>query len=314
VAELLFNKFIIFTVICFYQIELFLSVCYKNYIQLNKFLGEKKNLNIDLCAFNHNTNITLVFSSLVIILNKGFINLPLLLLLVLIFCILLLNYVLTKLSYTKVIRTNFYNIILPNMIFFLATLSYVDSFLTLFFFIELYGVFYYFSFLTTYSLTNQTLLKYKNGLLFLLWNNFLTTVFMSLSIFTLSSKFGTTNFVELFYLSNYAWSIYLFFIGLCWKLGLPVLHFFKVEVYKYLLRENVFLFSVVTTIFNLTILYFFLFQNIVFSVFYTNNIIIIPVLFTIVLVIVNLKIYNILYYLALSSMLTITTIFCLFLI
>jgi hypothetical protein len=168
VAELAFNKFIIFTVICFYQTELFLSLCYKNYIQLNKFLREKRKLSLNLLVFNENSNITFIFGILVIILNKGYVNLPLLLLLVVIFSVFLLNFVLVKLSYIKVTNTNFYNLILPNMIFFLASLSYVDSFITLFFFIELYGVFYYFSFLTTYSLTNQTLLKYKNGLLLLL--------------------------------------------------------------------------------------------------------------------------------------------------
>ena len=177
---------------------------------------------------------------------------------------------------------------------------------------ELYGVLYYFCFLTSYNFTNQTILKYKNGLLLLLWNNFLTTFFLSLGCILLLKEYGTTNFLDFNFIVSDTFSIFFFMIGLFWKLGLPIFHFFKLEVYRYLLKENVFLFSSLTILINFIIFYFFFHQNIVFSIIYSYKFIFIMILVCIVLLIVNLKIFNFLQFFALSGMFTLTTVLTIF--
>ena len=115
----------------------------------------------------------------------------------------LVNYKLNNLTY----------IILPSFLFALLFLQLVESFLTFFFFIELYSVLYYFFFLTSYNFSNQTILKYKNGLLLLLWNNFLTTFFLALGCILIIRSCGTTTFNDLNFISLDTYSIFFFMIG-----------------------------------------------------------------------------------------------------
>lgn len=209
---------------------------------------------------------------------------------------------------------NIIHLVLPTFSIFFFLFFFITSFLTLFFFIELYGVLYYFCFLTSYTFTNQTILKYKNGLLLLLWNNFLTTFFLAMGCFLITKNFGTTDFRELQLLTSTTNYIYVFLVGLFWKLGLPLFHFFKLEVYKYLLKENVFLFSILTTVINVSLLYLCMLQPIVFNTLYVQNLFIIFPLFGILLAIINLKLTSLLHFFAFSSVFTLTTVTTVFLI
>jgi len=140
------------------------------------------------------------------------------------------------------------------------------------------------------------------------WNNFLTTFFLALGCFYMLKEEGTTDFYELSLLRSDLYPIYFFAVGLFWKLGLPLFHFFKVEVYKYLLRENVFLFSIITTIINTVLLIVFVSQPVVFNTIYLNNFLVIILVFSIILAIVNLNLSNILQFFAFSGVFTLATV------
>lgn len=205
-------------------------------------------------------------------------------------------------------------LILPSFVTLLYLLFFVKTLLVFFFFVEVYSVFYYFCFLSSYNFTNQTLLKYKNGILFLLWNNFLTTVFLVLGCFLTLKATGTTDFYELSLIISNLPCLYFFIVGLFWKLGLPVFHFLKLEVYKYLLRENVFLFSILTTLVNVIILFIALSQPIILNTFLLHNWIVVILAFTILLSLVNLNLSNILQFFAFSSLFTMSTVLTVFVI
>lgn len=210
--------------------------------------------------------------------------------------------------------SNKMSLVLSMFVSFFFIINHVNNFLIFFFFIEIYGVLYYFIFLTSYSFSNYSLLNYKNSLLLLLWNNFLTTIFLALSCFFLLREFGTTAFIELESLVTASNYLYLFLIGLAWKLGLPVFHFFKLEVYKFLVKENVFFFSIITAIVNTFIIFFTISISCVYSTIFLNNLILILLGTASVLVMFNLKVYNILHFFALSSIITMITILSLFII
>lgn len=314
-AELSFNTYTELAFILYFQLELFFYLCYTNFIffvkqlKLNKTMKQRNNL-----LQNSTNSLYFIFLFIFLVINKSFNCISVVQFLAFLAFTSLLDRILFSFSLFAKVNSNFYNLILPLVVTSIYLLTTIKSFLALFFFIEVYSVFYYFSFLTTHTIYNQTLLKYKNGLLMLLWNNFLTSFFLALGVYFLLKSFGTSDFLELSLVTSSSSYIYIYLIGLCWKLGFPLFHFFKLEVYKYLLRENVFFFSIITTLINITILYFILSQTIVFNTIYLNNLIIIPIIFTINVVVINLKIHNILYYFAISSLLTITTITCLFLI
>lgn len=306
-AEILVNKIFFFSLILVLQIEFFFFLCYDYMIFFVKSLRINKinKLNIDSYFLNYN-KLVLSFILLYLITLKS-INLFSILLM---FYLLIISYWLISIirGITFFVKTDFKILNLICFLFFglIFFLINISSFLSFFFFIELYGVLYFFIFLNSYKFTNLTLLKYKNGLLFLLWNNFLTTVFISLSCLYLFKLYGTTNFTELSFLTTSSNCLYFFFFGIAWKLGLPGFHFFKLEVYKYLLKENVFFFSSLTILFNIVIFFYFFQIPIVFNTFYLNNWLIICFVFLINLILFNLKLTNLLYFFALSGVITLT--------
>ena len=314
-AEFSFNNLVLVIVVFFLQIEIFIYTCYNSYIFYIKLLKTSNTKKINKAIFQEKVNkVYFYFYFFIVIFLKVNNNNYLLLILFVLILVNLLNTTLALFNNYVKPTSNIHSIILSLMLSFLFTLQYVNSFLVMFFFIELYGVIYYFSFLSTYSLTNQTLLKYKNGLLLLLWNNFLTTFFLGISCFFIIKTYGTTSFIELGLLTTKTNLIYIYLLGVFWKLGLPIFHFFKLEIYKFLLKENVFFFSIVTTAFNLVILYFLLVQGIVFNTIYLNNFFLILIIFAFNIIILNLKLSNMLYYFAISSLLTMTTALVIFLI
>lgn len=148
----------------------------------------------------------------------------------------------------------------------------------------------------------------------LLWNNFLTTILLSFSCLFFFKIYGTTSFSELQLITNTSKIVYLYLIAVGWKLGLPLFHFFKLEVYQYLLRENVFLFSIITVVINLFILFFLLKIEIVYFSLYSNNFIVLILLVLVNILILNLKLQSMLLFFAVSGLVTTTTLLTVFII
>lgn len=305
-AEVLFHKVFVVTFIFSLYTELFVWICYSPIVCLSKVF-KVSNLTQNLNNITIN-NLNIVYFILLFILllfwrdYSVFTNWLVILSGVFFF----INNIFEKLVKFK--TNSIIYIIIPCFLFTLLLLSFVDSLLVLFFFIELYGVLYYFFFLTSYNFTTQTILRYKNALLLLLWNNFLTTIFLTIGCFFLLQDFGTTSFVELNIVMGADWGLYFFVVGFFWKLGLPTFHFFKLEIYKYLLKENVFLFSTLTTLINFLLFYLVFSKTAVFSVICSINFFIILVSVTILLIILNLKNTNILQFFALSGVFTMTVV------
>lgn len=313
-AEFSFNFNIFLGLILFLQVEFFFFLTYNNFVAMNKLLTIQKSEKSNQFGifFNANTIFYILFFSLIFF--KGFVPFNLMWVLYTCFIVFLVDKILKHFMNTCKSATNFLPSFLPLVVGFFVFLFNTQSLLVFFFLIELYGVLYYFIFLSTYTFSNQTILKYKNGIIILLWNNFLTTFFIGLGLFFLIKTYGTTDFIELSLISTYTPYIYIYILGICWKLGLPLFHFLKLEVYKILLRENVFLFSILTTLVNLIILYFLFTQPIVIMTIYTHNWLTISFMFLISLIVVNLKLYNILTYFALSGVLTSATLLVVFLV
>jgi len=150
--------------------------------------------------------------------------------------------------------------ILFNIFFFLIMSLFLNSFIYFFMYIELYAIIFYFFFLNTNNNSSVTLLQLKNGLILYLVNNFFTTILFLLGLNSIIEIFGTTNFIEMQYLTyscNY-YKIYPLIIGFILKLALPGFHFLKLEIYKYISFDTVIIFSTITIFFNymLTIYFF----------------------------------------------------------
>lgn len=305
-AEVLFNKIFIISFIFFFYSEFFLATCYVPVVSLLK--------TIKLSSLNQQSSNVHINNT-----NKFYFVLFLVILLFwkkldfaaswIFFLSLLILYIVNNIfeSIINVKSNNIVYIILPSFLFSLTFLIFIDSFILLFFFIELYGVFYYFCFISSYNFTTQTILKYKNGLLMLLWNNFLTTFFLALGCLLILKQSGSTNFIDLTFLDFSKIGILIFLVGLFWKLGLPIFQFFKLEVYRYLLKENVFLFSILTTLINFLIVYLVVSQSVVFTLMYSYKYFVLILVTSLFLIITNLKLISLLQFLALSGVFTLTT-------
>lgn len=313
-AEISFNSNFLVVFILYIQVEAYYFLCYNNFIFFDKTLrvAAAQRDNSRLVNYSDNTlYFIFFFLSVFFYKHSNFANCSLILLST-IFMIFLVKVLSNVVNYTS--GNNSIYLVLPAFITFVYFVFFVRSLLVFFFFIELYSVLYYFCFLSSYNFTQQTLLKYKNGVLFLLWNNFLTTVFLIIGCFLTLQTAGTTDFYELGLVSNHFYSLYLFMVGLFWKLGLPVFHFLKLEIYKYLLRENVFLFSILTTLVNVIILFIMFSQPVIFNTFLLHNWVVIVLAFTILLSIANLTLSSILQFFAFSSVFTMATVLAVFVI
>lgn len=302
------------TFVLYYQLEFFFFLCYNNLLFFTKIaqIIKVNQVNSNLIP---SKNLNLVYLGLFFIflfflkgLNFFLFSFTVILTIYVFICSKFLNNLNTSNSHYKA-----YNFLFVVFVSFFFFLFFVKSFLTLFFFVELYSVMYYFFFLNNFKLNSTTLLRYKNGILLLLWNNFLTTLFLALGTYFIAKTYGTTNFVELINLTNSTLYVYIYLFGLFWKLGIPLFHFFKVELYKYLLNDSVFMFSILTTLTNVLILYLCLSQAIIYNTIYLVNILSICVILSLITILLNLKVSNILHFFALSSVLTLATALSLFL-
>lgn len=167
-AEVFFNNAILVSFLLYFQVEAFYFLCYNNVIFFSKVLRISKSNFVTSTlssSMSHTFYFFFFFTSLFFF--KGGYGAIIPLFLLLLIYLFKLNTTLEKIT-TNIVSNNTIHLVLPSFAIFFFFVFFLDSFLTLFFFIELYGVLYYFSFLSSYGFTNQTILKYKNGLLLLL--------------------------------------------------------------------------------------------------------------------------------------------------
>lgn len=164
---------------------------------------------------------------------------------------------------------NFINFLNFNVILFILFLFFINNFITLYLYIELYALLFYFFFLNINLKIKQTyLIQYKNSILLYLFNNFLTSILYLFSINNLIYVYGTLNFSELLFFNHISinWISYILVLSFVIKLSLPGYHFLKIEIYKYLSATNVIYFSTISLYINFIFLTFVFNQNIVFFI------------------------------------------------
>ena len=138
------------------------------------------------------------------------------------------------------------------------TLFYIRELISLLLVLELIAVLYYFFFLNYIDLKSFTLVKYKYLLGVYILMSYLVTLLFCLGMFGLSFLYGTLNYRELSYLTlNLNWACYLLLCAFFLKLGLPSLHFFKLELYQFINFNLLYLYSILSLLLTLYIYFFF---------------------------------------------------------
>lgn len=197
------------------------------------------------------------------------------------------------------------------LLIFLLVLVQVKSFLVLLFFIEVLSVYYYFFFLN-FLKTNRTwsVSKYKNFLLYYLWNSFLTTLFFGLGLALLLWKTGTLDYIELTYFTPTTTNLGVFFIilGLFWKLGFPGFHFFKIQLYLFLDEAAIFFFTIFITLINVILFCYFVSLDVVI-IFLTTYYFSYIIFFLLIVLPLFFKLESFYTFLAVSSVITLFTVF-----
>lgn len=134
-----------------------------------------------------------------------------------------------------------------NLLVLLNFFTYINSLIVFFLFIEVYAILFYFIFLNNIKIDQSfSVLKLKNTLILYLLSNFLTTVLLLLGLIGIVEFYGSCHINELNVLvspSNLSLSGIFIIIGFFIKLSLPMVHFLKFEIYKYIPSSFVILFS-----------------------------------------------------------------------
>ena len=143
----------------------------------------------------------------------------------------------------------------------LFTLLYIytmsTNYIVLLLSLETITTLYYFFFLKTTKEVNFSLIKYKNLISYYLWLSFFTLLFFSFNLIVLTYSYGTLNFLELRFFNLEHKYYILLLIAFFWKLGVPLFHFFKLELYRYLDFISLVLFSIISLSINSFILLYF---------------------------------------------------------
>lgn len=183
------------------------------------YIKKKKRLNLELQLFYYNLNPKLVFSfnlvvfffyKIIFIFNLSFFFNKLVLILIIFFFI--YSIVVYLLSFIFLL-TNIFIIFLINSLFlFLFLFIFCNSYLSYLFFIEIFSVYYFFFFLDLYNKNSlQNIFKYKNFILYFLWNSYLTTLFFGLGLVGILYEIGSLDFYFLsFFKFNPLTSLLLF--------------------------------------------------------------------------------------------------------
>lgn len=156
----------------------------------------------------------------------------------------------------KLSELKFLSLILQIFFYIFLSLAFIDNFLSLFFLFELLAVCYYFFFLSSFTPNKfNNVNQFKNLLILYLWNSFWTSIFFSIFLISLIYEFNTIIFseVSLLWTSELNYIAYLFFLSISLKLGLPLFHFFKIQIYYILNIHLMFFYSIITTYINLSL-------------------------------------------------------------
>lgn len=194
-----------------------------------------------------------------------------------------------------------------SLFFVLLLAPLLNSFLLLFFFLELLSVYYYFFFLYVDVSANKiSFIKYKNFLLFYLWNSFLTSMLAGASLVFGVYYFGSTEFttLSLFTPKELFSCIFFFFVAFCWKLGIGGFHFFKFEIYLYLDMVSVIWFSVVSLVVNLFVFFLLILKPCFLVVAMSYSISFLLLLFTLNVFIFFFRLNTLSQFFAVSSLIT----------
>ena len=183
-----------------------------------------------------------------------------------------------------------------NIFYLLFFSTYINSIILFFLFIELYAILFYFIFLNdVHTNTSFDVLKLKNALLLYLISNFITTIFLLIGLIYTVSSYGTTHFTELNFIAtstNNSPFIVFIVIGFLLKLGLPMLHFLKLEIYKYLDISFVIIFSIITLLLNYFLVINFLNYGVFNLILIKYKIVYILLFFNLVFLAQKLKLSN----------------------
>lgn len=165
--------------------------------------------------------------------------------------------------YSLLINTNLFWILVvfvisSNLILVYTVISNMLSFLLV---LEVISVLYYFFLLSSTSISDLSIIKYKHLLLLYLVSSVITTLFFFISFFFFYFSYGTIHFYELSILPNVTFMAeFLLIVSILWKLGVPGFHFFKLEIYQYLSVSIVILFSIFSLILGSSLLIFIMYK------------------------------------------------------
>jgi len=127
---------------------------------------------------------------------------------------------------------------------------FCSNYIILLLIVELITTIYYFFFLKNSTDKSFSLIKYKNLISYYLWLSFFTLLFFSICLIYWVYMYGTLDIYELrAFKLNIKLSL-LMFISFFWKLGVPLFHFFKLELYRYLDFISLLIFSLISLIIN----------------------------------------------------------------
>jgi hypothetical protein len=310
-AGLVVNKHFFILILLFFQLEIIFQLCRNFYIYCLKLI---ENFVQSSSLVTNNSFFYNIPIFIFIVTRKGNIDILFFYSFFIFLVIFLVNTMFTLYGYNTKYKLNI--IMLINFFLFMCVSLFttIDSLISFLFILELISVLYYFYFLNNYNLTKLNLLHYKNSLLFFLWNSFLTTVFFNLLMWYSLRYNGIISLHELNYFDNNKLFIILLIASISWKIGLPLFHFFKVELYKFLVKESLFMFSMVSTIINIFILLFVISQYFVYSMLLSYSFFSLILLSLLGVIFVNLNITNFLYFLAYSGLITLSTVLALTLI
>lgn len=178
--------------------------------------------------------------------------------------------------------------------------TWCSDYITLLLLLETITTVYYFFFLQHTGGSSFTLIKYKNLISQYLWLSFFTLIFFVFNTILWVYVFGTIDFIELANFQSQPITCFLILLAFFWKLGLPIFHFFKLELYQFLNFNSLILFSTVSLLVNSLVFTYTLFiLNITFSLSFTPTILIL--LFSLILLFQSIDKLSFFYFFAISS-------------
>ncbi len=175
-----------------------------------------------------------------------------------------------SLIFKKIIFLNLDFLFSTSLICFLAPyIFFQNNLISLFLFLELLNILFFFNFVTYTSQSNKKLnLKnnynyFLNLVFFQFWISFFSSIILLWCILNILLYLGTTEFFYINYLIhnlqffNFNIIAHLFIFSILLKIGIAPLHFLKIELYKNLSYLNIYLFSCFYFIYFINFFYFF---------------------------------------------------------